>query len=38
VQQIVAMVMRVFPEVPRNVVVEELARFVKTKRAIVDQF
>lgn len=38
VQRIVAMVMRVFPEVPRNVVVEELARLVKTKRAIVDQF
>ena len=38
VQRIVTMVMRVFPDVPRNAIVEELARLVKTKRAIVDQF
>lgn len=38
VQRIIAMVLRVFPDVPRSAVVEELARLVKTKRAIVDQF
>ena len=38
VQRIIAMVLRVFPDVQRSAVVEELARLVKTKRAIVDQF
>lgn len=38
VQRIIAMTRRVFPDVPRNAVVEELARLVETKRAVVDQF
>jgi len=38
VQRIISMTLRIFPDLPRTAIVEELARLVKMKRVIVDQF